>query len=75
MMKLGVEEARKTMNENIGGPFGAVVVDENDNVIAIASNTVLSDSDPTAHAEINAIRKAGKVLNSHDLSGCKIPQN
>jgi len=72
MMKLGVEEARKTMNENIGGPFGAVIVDKDDNVIAVASNTVLGDCDPTAHAEVNAIRKAGKILNTHDLSDCKI---
>lgn len=72
MMNLGIEEARRTMNENIGGPFGAVITDSNDNVIAVASNTVLGSHDPTAHAEINAIRKAGQVLGTHDLSGCKI---
>ena len=60
IMKLGIEEARKTMNEGFGGPFGAVIVDSNNNVIAVASNTVLKDNDPTAHAEINAIRKACK---------------
>lgn len=72
MMNLGVEEARKTMNLNIGGPFGAVIVDKDNNVIAVASNTVLGDHDPTAHAEVNAIRKAGKELGTHDLSGCKL---
>lgn len=72
MMELGVKEARRTMNENIGGPFGAVIVDKDDNIVAIASNTVLGDCDPTAHAEVNAIRKAGKKLNTHDLSGCKL---
>ena len=72
MMNLGVEEARKTMNQNIGGPFGAVIVDKNDNVIAVASNTVLGSHDPTAHAEVNAIRKAGLVLGTHDLSECKL---
>lgn len=72
MMNLGIEEARRTMNKNIGGPFGAVITDKNDNVIAIASNTVLGSHDPSAHAEINAIRKAGEVLQTHDLSGCKI---
>lgn len=72
MMKLGVIEARKTMNENLGGPFGAVIVDSEDNVVAVASNTVLGSNDPTAHAEINAIRKAGKILGTHDLSGCKL---
>lgn len=72
MMDLGIEEAKKTMNKNIGGPFGAVITDSNDNIIAVASNTVLGSNDPTAHAEINAIRKAGQVLKTHDLSGCKI---
>mgnify|MGYP002858600307 CR=1 FL=1 len=72
MMNLAINEARKTMNNNIGGPFGAVIVDKDDNVIAISSNTVLGSHDPTAHAEVNAIRKAGKVLNTHDLTGCKI---
>lgn len=71
IMKLGIEEANKTMNKGIGGPFGAVIV-KDDKIIAIASNTVLKDNDPTAHAEINAIRKAGKVLNTYDLSGCEL---
>lgn len=72
IMELGIEEARKTMNEGFGGPFGAVIVDSNNNIIAVASNTVLKDNDPTAHAEINAIRKACKKLNTHDLTGYKI---
>lgn len=72
MMELAIEEAKKTMNMNIGGPFGAVITDSNNNVIAVASNTVLGSHDPTAHAEVNAIRKASEVLNTHDLSGCKI---
>ena len=71
-MELGIEEARKTMNMNLGGPFGAVITDKDGRVIAIASNTVLGDSDATAHAEVNAIRKAGKVLGTHDLSGCTL---
>ena len=72
IMELGIEEARKTMNEGFGGPFGAVIVDSNNNIIAVASNTVLKDNDPTAHAEINAIRIACKKLNTHDLTGYKI---
>lgn len=71
-MELAIEEARKTMNMDIGGPFGAVVTDKFDNVIAVASNTVLGTNDPTAHAEVNAIRKASEVLGTYDLSGCKI---
>lgn len=72
MMELGIEEARKTMNKDFGGPFGAVITDEYNNVIAVASNTVLKDHDPTAHAEINAIRKATAILGTYDLSRCKI---
>lgn len=72
MMNLGVDEARKTMNQDLGGPFGAVIVDKDNNVVAVASNTVLGSHDPTAHAEVNAIRKAGQVLGTHDLSGCKL---
>ena len=69
MMNLGIEEARKTMNENLGGPFGAVITDSDGNVIAVSSNTVLGSHDPTAHAEINVIRKACRILKTHDLSG------
>lgn len=72
IMDLGIEEARRTMNKNIGGPFGAVITDKDNNVIAVASNTVLGSHDPSAHAEINAIRKAGEILKTHDLTGCKI---
>lgn len=69
MMELAINKAKETMKEGIGGPFGAVIV-KNDKVLAVASNTVLGTHDPTAHAEINAIREAGKVLGTHDLSDC-----
>lgn len=71
IMDLGRQQAIRTMTENMGGPFGAVIVKE-DEIISIASNTVLEDHDPTAHAEINAIREAGKILGTHDLSGCEL---
>jgi guanine deaminase len=70
-MKLGIDKARETMNKNYGGPFGAVIVKDN-KVISVASNTVLKDNDPTAHAEINAIREAGRKLNTYDLSDCTL---
>lgn len=70
MMKLAIEEAQKTMKDNIGGPFGAVITDLDGNLIAVASNTVLGDHDPTAHAEINAIRKACQILGTHNLQDC-----
>lgn len=71
IMKMGVDRARRTMRSGIGGPFGAVVMKDGE-VIAIASNTVLRDNDPTCHAEVNAIREACKVLGTHDLSGCEL---
>lgn len=64
-----VEEARRTMNERIGGPFGAAITDREGNVIAVSSNRVLGDCDPTAHAEILAIREACRKLRTHDLTG------
>lgn len=69
-MVLAIEETKRTMNENKGGPFGAVITDMNGNVISIASNLVLESHDPTAHAEIMAIRKASEKLGTHDLSNC-----
>jgi tRNA(Arg) A34 adenosine deaminase TadA len=57
--------------ENIksgGGPFGAVIVKE-DRIIGEGQNSVVTSNDPTAHAEIVAIRNACKTINSYDLSG------
>ena len=71
IMQLGIDRARETMNANIGGPFGAVVT-KGDEVIAVASNTVLRDNDPTCHAEMNAIREACKKLGTYDLSDCTL---
>lgn len=68
-MGLAVEQTRKTMSQNIGGPFGAAIVKDGE-IIAVNSNRVLADHDPTAHAEITAIREACKKLGTHDLSGC-----
>jgi len=69
-MNHALDQARKTMNGDVGGPFGALIVDENGQILAVASNSVLRDHDPTAHAEINAIRQAGIAKGTHDLSGC-----
>ncbi len=54
-----------------GGPFGAVIAKDG-KIIAEASNSVTLTHDATAHAEVNAIRQAGAVLGTHDLSGCSI---
>jgi len=69
-MRLAVREARKNFRTLAGGPFGACIVKDG-RVIAAARNTVLKN-DPTAHAEVNAIRRACRALKTHDLSGCEI---
>ena len=72
-MKAAIEEANKNMSNNFydGGPFGAVIVKDG-KIISRAHNTVLKSKDATAHAEVNAIREASKVLNTHDLLGCTL---
>lgn len=52
-----------------GGPFGAVVVRAGE-VVATGTNRVTSDCDPTAHAEVTALRAAGRTLGTNDLTGC-----
>lgn len=69
-MKIAKENADKGISKNEGGPFGAVIVDKQGNIIASGNNKVLLEKDPTAHAEITAIREACKKLNTHDLSDC-----
>ena len=64
-----VETAIQTMRNDIGGPFGAALVDPEGKVY-LASNSVLGSHDPTAHAEVNVIRKACEDKGTHDLSGC-----
>jgi tRNA(Arg) A34 adenosine deaminase TadA len=69
-----MREAIRLADESVkngGGPFGAVIVKDGE-IIAGASNSVTLDNDPTAHAEMNAIRKACKKLGTFDLTGCTI---
>ncbi len=65
-----VELSKISIDENCG-PFGAIIV-RNGEIIAEAHNTVTRDNDPTAHAEVNAIRKAAQNLSNFDLSDCEI---
>ncbi|MBP7487347.1 MAG: nucleoside deaminase, partial [Parabacteroides sp.] len=57
--------------KNGGGPFGAVIV-KNDHIIATGVNRVTASCDPTAHAEVSAIREAASILGTFDLTGCEI---
>lgn len=69
-MRLAIELSEENVEQG-GGPFGAVIV-RNGKVVATGTNRVTPDNDPTAHAEISAIRAACKALGSFDLSGCEI---
>ncbi len=70
-MKMAIDLARQGMNAGAGGPFGCVIV-RNGEVIAKGYNAVTSTNDPTAHAEVVAIREACKNLNSYQLAGCEL---
>lgn len=67
-IKLAKDIAENGMNNNEGGPFGAIITDKEGNIIAKGNNQVLKNNDPTAHAEVVAIRNACKKLNTYDLS-------
>ncbi|MBQ3409339.1 MAG: nucleoside deaminase [Clostridia bacterium] len=70
-MKTAKELSDDNLKTNVGGPFGACIVKDG-KVIGKGSNHVLSNNDPTAHAEVMAIRDACKNINSYDLSGCEL---
>ena len=70
-MKEAIRLSFETMRNNTGGPFGAIVV-KNGEIIARGFNRVVSTNDPTAHAEVVAIREACKAVNDFQLSGCEI---
>lgn len=70
-MRLACDEAIRGMEADEGGPFGAVIVRKNE-LIAASHNRVLATNDPTAHAEVNAIRAASAVLGRYDLSDCTL---
>ena len=70
-MKIAKELSDDNLKTNVGGPFGACIV-KNGEIIGKGSNHVLINNDPTAHAEIMAIRDACKNINSYDLSGAEL---
>ncbi|NNE76904.1 MAG: nucleoside deaminase [Pricia sp.] len=70
-MQRAIQLAKKGMESDAGGPFGAVVV-KDDKIIAEGYNRVTSTNDPTAHAEIVVIREACEKLNSFQLTDCTL---
>lgn len=70
LMRKAIELSVRNVAEG-GGPFGAVIARDGE-IVATGVNRVVSDHDPTAHAEISAIRAAAEKMNTFDLSGCEI---
>ena len=70
-MKIAKELSDENLITNTGGPFGACIVKDGV-IVGRGNNHVLCNNDPTAHAEVMAIRDACKNLNTYDLSGCEL---
>ncbi len=70
-MHLAIELSKKNVIDGLGGPFGAVIVKDGE-IVAASANTVTTTNDPTAHAEVAAIRMACKKLHTFSLEGCVI---
>ena len=70
-MKMAIDLATKNVESGNGGPFGAVIVKDG-KIVATGVNTVTTTNDPTAHAEVNAIRNACAELDDFQLIGCEI---
>lgn len=70
-MRRAIELAQQGIDSNEGGPFGCVIVKDGE-IVGEGNNCVTSTNDPTAHAEVVAIRNACHKLNSFQLEGCTI---
>ena len=70
-MKEAIKLASQNANDNQGGPFGAIVVKDGE-IVGRGVNKVTTTNDPTAHAEVVAIRDAAKNLDTFNLEGCEI---
>lgn len=70
-MEKAIALATENVTSGRGGPFGAVIVRDGE-IVATGANSVVSTNDPTAHAEVVAIRNAATALATFDLAGCEI---
>lgn len=70
-MQMAIELSEYNVKQGLGGPFGAVIVKDG-MVIARSANKVVQQNDPTAHAEVSAIRLACQELETYNLAGCEI---
>lgn len=70
-MRMAIQLSEQNIEQRQGGPFGAVIVKDG-MVVARSANKVVPQKDPTAHAEIAAIRLACKELDTYNLEGCVI---
>ena len=70
-MRIAIELSEQNAKEAAGGPFGAVIVKDG-KVVAKSANKVVQQNDPTAHAEVSAIRLACHELGTYNLEGCVI---
>lgn len=69
-MEIALKDALNGVDNNDGGPFGAVITDSLFNIVSTGHNMVLKNNDPTAHGEIVAIRNACQKLKTNSLKGC-----
>lgn len=70
-MKEAIDLSKENFKERSGGPFGACIVKDG-KIIGKGKNSVIKNNDPTAHAEVMAIRDACRNINSYDLSNCEL---
>jgi len=70
-MREAIALSKKSIELNEGGPFGCIIV-KNDQIVGAGNNRVIIDNDPTAHAEVVAIRNACKSLGEFHLQGCEL---
>jgi guanine deaminase len=73
-MRRVLELSERGMQSGHGGPFGCVIVKDGV-IVGEAHNEVLSSNDPTAHAELLAVRRASRTLKTFNLSGCALYTN